>query len=202
MDQPLSAELAAKDGRLLAGRQLPVGRPDLSLRQSAAERAAAARAHQAAAAGPLGHHAGAELHLRPPEPGHQAVRPQRDLHHRAGPRGAGHRGQHLPGRDLQRTLPERLAGRAGDEAALHAVLLSRRHPQPRGPGDARLDPRRAANWATRSRTPTAPCSTTPICWSPAWSATARRRPARWPPVGTRTSSSIRSTTARCCRSCT
>ena len=36
----------------------------------------------------------------------------------------------------------------------------------------------------------------------AWSATARRRPARWPPPGTPTSSSTRRATARCCRSCT
>ena len=60
-----------QDGRLLAGRQLPVGRPDLPLRQPALARAAEARARQAAAAGPLGNHAGPELRLRPPEPGHQ-----------------------------------------------------------------------------------------------------------------------------------
>ena len=34
------------------------------------------------------------------------------------------------------------------------------------------------------------------------SATARPRPARWPRAGTRTSSSTRRATARCCRSCT
>ena len=33
----------------------------------------------------------------------QAVRPERDLHHRARPRRARHRGQHLPGRHLQRS---------------------------------------------------------------------------------------------------
>src|SRR6266699_2794622 len=43
---------------------------------------------------------------------------------------------------------------------------------------------RAVSWATRSRTPTAPRSTTPTWWSAAWSATARPRPARWPPAGT------------------
>ena len=37
---------------------------------------------------------------------------------------------------------------------------------------------------------------------PASSATARPRPARWPRAGTRTSSSTRRATARCCRSCT
>ena len=38
--------------------------------------------------------------------------------------------------------------------------------------------------------------------SPRSSATASPRPVRWPPRGTPTSSSTRSTTARCCRSCT
>ena len=37
--------------------------------------------------------------------------------------------------------PNISAGRGGDEAALQAVLVPRRHPQPRGAGDARLDPR-------------------------------------------------------------
>ena len=36
-NEPLSSGTAAKDERLLAGRQLSVGRPDLPLRQSAAE---------------------------------------------------------------------------------------------------------------------------------------------------------------------
>ena len=65
-------------------------------------------------------------------------------------------------------------------AAVPAVLLPRRHPQPRRAGDARARSTRAASSATRSCTPTAPRSTTPTCWSPAWSATARPRPARWP----------------------
>ena len=77
---------AGADERLLAGGQLPVGRPDLPAGQPAAEGAAAARAHQAAAARALGHHAGAELHLRAPEPGHQEARPEHDLRHRPGPR--------------------------------------------------------------------------------------------------------------------
>src|SRR5262249_49732627 len=43
--------------RLLAGGQLPVGGPDLPSRQSTAEGAARARAHQATPARPLGDHA-------------------------------------------------------------------------------------------------------------------------------------------------
>src|SRR5947208_1591565 len=38
--------------------------------------------------------------------------------------------------------------------------------------------------------------------SPASSATARPRPARWPPAGRATSSSTPPATAACCRSCT
>ena len=85
---------------------------------------------------------GPELPLRSPEPGHQGVRPEHALHLRPGARRAGAGGQRLPGRDLQRGLPQHRPGRGGPEAALHAVLVPRRHPQPRRPGDARLDPRR------------------------------------------------------------
>ena len=63
---------APQDRRLLAGRQLPLGRADLPARQPAPEGAAQARAHQAAAARPLGHVAGPEHALRPPQSGHQA----------------------------------------------------------------------------------------------------------------------------------
>src|ERR1700683_4074088 len=47
----------APDERLLARRQLPVGRADLSLRQSAAEEAAEAVAREAAGGRALGHDA-------------------------------------------------------------------------------------------------------------------------------------------------
>ena len=63
----------------MARGQLPVGRADLPARQPAAARAAGARARQAAAARPLGHDPGPELHLRPPQPGDPRARPQRDL---------------------------------------------------------------------------------------------------------------------------
>ena len=49
--------------------------------------------------------------------------------------------------------------------------------------------------------PMARHSTIPISSSPASWATARPRPGRWPQPGTRTSSSIRCTTGRCCRYC-
>ena len=73
----------------------------------------------------------------------------------------------------------------GHAPAVPAVLLPRRHPQPRRAGDARLDPRGRRARLLARRTPTAPRSTTPTCWSPASSATARPRPGRWRPAGTR-----------------
>jgi hypothetical protein len=53
--------------------------------------------------------------------------------------GAG--GQRLPGGDLQRSIPQHRPGRGRHQAALHAVLVPRRHPQPRRSGDSRLDAR-------------------------------------------------------------
>ena len=60
---------------------------------------------------------------------------------------------------------------------------------------------KAANWAIRSVTPLARCSTIPISLSPASSATARPKPGRWRRPGIPTSFSIRRPMARCCRSC-
>ena len=139
---PLSAEELRKMDCLLAGLQLPVGRSDLPARQPAAQGAAQARARQAAPARPLGHDARPQLPLRPPQPGHSARRPEHDLRHRPRTRRpvAGRPG--LAGGDLRRGLPEHRPGRGGDAAAVQAVLVPRRHPQPRRPGDARLDPRR------------------------------------------------------------
>ena len=102
--------------------------------------------------------------------------------------GPGHRRQRLPGGHLQRGLPAHRPGRGGHAPAVPPVLLPGRHPQPRRAGDAGLDPRgRRARLLARC-TPTARRSTTPTCWSAAWSATARRRPARSRRAGTPTSS--------------
>src|ERR1035437_845662 len=73
-NQRINAGTAPPDGCLLASRQLSVGRPDLSLRQSVAEASAHPRRCEAHAAGPLGHDARPELHLRPLEPGHKEIR--------------------------------------------------------------------------------------------------------------------------------
>ena len=140
--RPAFRRRAAEDGRLLAGLQLPLGRADLSPRQSAFERTAQARAHQAAVARPLGHVAGLEHALRSPQSRHQARRPERDLRHRAGARRAVAGRPCLPGRHLQRGLSEYQPGRRGNEEAVQAVQLPRRHPQPRRPETPGSHPRR------------------------------------------------------------
>ncbi len=91
--------------------------------------------------GPLGHDAGPELRLRPPEPGDQGARAQRDLRHRPGPRRPGPGRQRVPRGHLQRGLSAHRSRRGRAAAAVSPVLLPGRHPEPRRAGDARLDPR-------------------------------------------------------------
>ena len=98
-------------------------------------------AREAAPPRPLGDDAGAQPHLRAPEPGHQAARPRHDLRHRPGTRRPGAGGERVPRGDLQRGLPRHRAGRRRDAEALQAVQLPGRHPEPRRPGDAGVDPR-------------------------------------------------------------
>ena len=138
---PLSASELDAHRRLVARCQLPVGGADLPARQPAAGRTPSPGARQAAAARPLGHHARPQPDLRPPQPGHTEPGPERHLHLRPRSRRARDGGQHLPGGHLQRALPRHHPGHGGDGPAVQAVLLPRRHPVARGPGDARLDPR-------------------------------------------------------------
>ena len=150
--------------RLVARRQLPGGGPDLPAGQSAAPPRSGPRGREAATAGALGHHPRPQLRLRAPQPDHPEQRRQHDLHGRSGTRRPGRGGQRVPGRHLHRGVPAGHPRRGGDAAVVPAVLLPRRHSQPRRAGDTRLDPRGRRTRATCSRTPTAPRSTTPI-WS-------------------------------------
>jgi hypothetical protein len=129
-------------GCVLAGRQLSVSRANLSVRQPPPEGAAEGGTRQAQAARPLGHNSRPQLHLRAPQSPHQEKRPVGAVHRGPGPRRARTGGKHVPRRHVQRALHGRLAGRGGNEASLQAVLISRRHPEPRRTGDAGLDPRR------------------------------------------------------------
>ena len=196
------AALTALD-RVVAGRQLPVGRPDLPARQPAAARAAAAGARQAAAARPLGHDAGPEPPLRPPQPGRSAER-DLDMHLRHRARAtAARRWSPTPGwRAPTARSTRRQPRRGGHAPAVPAVLVPRRHPEPRRAGDARLDPRgrragllAGARLRRRVRQP-----------GPGRRLRRRRRRGRDRPAGRElalaTSSSTRRATARCCRSST
>ena len=199
--QPLSrTELELIDAWWRAANYLSVGQIYL-LDNPLLEDPLEPAAHQAAAARPLGHHAGAQFRLRPPEPRHQGARSRRDLHLRAGARRSGHGRQHLARRHLQRALPEYRAGQGRDAPAVPPVQLSRRHPEPRRTRDPGVDPR-----GRRTRL---------LAVARLWrrvrqSRSARRlrdrrrrgrnRAARRPP-GTATSSSTRRPTGRCCRSC-
>ena len=93
--------------------------------------------------------------------------------------------------------PGTARGWAGCSASSPFPAASRVTPPRRRPARST----REASSATRSPTPTAPPSTTPSCWSPVSSVTARPRPGRWRRRGTRPSSSTRRRTARSCRSC-
>ena len=143
---------AREDRRLLARGQLPLRRPDLPLRQPAARGPAHARAHQAAPARPLGHDPRPQLHLHALEPRDRRARPLRAVRHRPRPRRAGARRQHVSRGHLQRALPRRDAGQGGPAPVVQAVLVSRRHSEPRRGGNAGLDPRgRRAGLRARAR---------------------------------------------------
>ncbi len=158
---------------------------------------------QAAPARPLGHDARAELHLRPHEPGHpRAGTSTRSTS--SGPGTAARRSSRTPTSrgPTREVYPSITRDADGHAPAVPAVLVPRRHPQPRRAGDARARSTRAASSATRCPTPTAPRSTIRTWSSAASSATARPRPGRSPRAGTRTSSSTPSGTAPSCRSST
>src|SRR5574340_1803754 len=78
--------VTAKDGRVLARGQLSLRRPDLPVRQSVAETAAQARAHQAAVAWSLGYDPWSEPHICSSQPAHQGTGPERHLYHWPGTR--------------------------------------------------------------------------------------------------------------------
>ena len=64
-----------------------------------------------------------------------------DLRHRPGPRRPRPRRQRLPRRHVLRGLLGHHRGHRGPAPAVPAVLLPRRHPEPRRAGDARVHPR-------------------------------------------------------------
>ena len=132
---------AGTDRQVVASRQLPVGRADLPARQRAAARAAHAGPRQATPARPLGHDARPELPVRAPEPRDRGAQPVDDLHHRPGARRPGARRERVPRRHVLRGLLRHHRRRRGHAAPVPAVLVPRRHPEPRRARDAGVDPR-------------------------------------------------------------
>ena len=90
-------------------------------------------AREATAARALGHHPGPELPLRPPQPRDHGARPGDDLRHRPRPRRARAWSPPPTSRAPTPRSTRRQPRRARAAAAVHAVLLPRRHPQPRRP---------------------------------------------------------------------
>ena len=80
---------------------------------------------------------------------------------------AGIGGQHVPGRHVQRSVSACQPGRSRPETVVQAVLLSRRHSQPRRAGNARLDPRGGRIGLQPGACRLEPFSIIPICWWPA-----------------------------------
>ena len=118
-------------------------------RQPAAATTAAARAHQAAAARALGHVAGAQPDLRPPEPADPPDRAGRALRRRPGSRRAGAGRQRLPRGHVQRDLPAGLPGRGRAAAPGPPVLHARRASPATSACRPRARSTRAASSATR-----------------------------------------------------
>ena len=98
-------------------------------------------AHQAAAARPLGHQPRPLDDLRPAQPAHQPHRLGLDLRHRPGARRTGTGRRRIPRGHLLRGLPAHHRRRRRRPAAVPAVLLPRRDPQPRQRADTRQHPR-------------------------------------------------------------
>ena len=185
-------ELRRLDAYWRAANYLSVG-PDLPARQPAAARAAAGRARQAAPARPLrARRPGLNLlyaHLN-----RAIVARDLDAIYVTGP---GHGGPGLVANAyLEGTYSEVYPTIGRDERRACARCSASSPSRAASPATSRPRRRarstRAASSATRWPTRSARPSTTPTCWWPASSATARPRRARWPRAGTATSSSTRS----------
>jgi xylulose-5-phosphate/fructose-6-phosphate phosphoketolase len=174
--QPLSAaELRSIDAYWRAANYLSVGQIylyDNPLLRTPSPRSTSSRGCSATGARP-----GTELHLRPPEPGHPQVRPQRALRHGPGPRRPRPRRERLPRGHLQRGLPERPAGRGGDARLFKQFSFPGgipSHVAPETPGS--IHEGGELGYALSHAYGAA--FDNPNCWSRPSSATARPRRAR------------------------
>src|SRR4051794_2737831 len=132
---------AAPARRLVACRELPLGRPDLPACEPAPAGAAPTGARQAPPARPLGYDAGPEPAVRAPEPADPPPRRRRAVHRRPGARRPRDVRVDLARGLLHRALAVRHPGRGRHAAPVPAVLVPGRRPEPRRTGDAGFDPR-------------------------------------------------------------
>jgi xylulose-5-phosphate/fructose-6-phosphate phosphoketolase len=131
-ENPLSSEEQRKmDAYWRAANYLSVGQIYL-LANPLAARAVEDRAHQAAPAGPLGHDAGPEFHLRAFEPADQEIRSGRYLYCRARPRRPGLVANTYLEGTYSEFYPNIQQIRRRHEAPLQTIFVSRRDSQPRG----------------------------------------------------------------------
>ena len=193
MDRPTAIDDAELElpGRVLAGRELPLGRADLPARQPAAAGAAAAPSTSSRACSATGaRRPGLNfvyVHLNRVI---RAARPRRDLRRRAGARRPGARRQRLPRGHLHRGLPAIIARtRTGMQRLFRQFSFPGGIPSHVAPETPGLDPRRRrAGLRAQPRLRRGVRQPGPARRA-ASSATARPRPGRWPPAGTPTSSS-------------
>ncbi len=126
---------------VLAGRQLPDGRADLPARQSAPWRAPPAGAHQAPAARPLGHVAGAQLRVRAPQSADRRTRRRHDRPRRPRPRRTRDHRERVPRRHLLGGLSRDRTDHGRPLSSLPPVLDARRRAQPCQRADPRINSR-------------------------------------------------------------
>ena len=121
-----------------------------------------------------GNDAGAQLRLRPPQPGDRGARAADDLRDRPRPRRAGRGRRPYLGGTYSEIYPEIGLDEAGLRRLFTQFSFPGGIPSHAAPGRrARSTGRRGS--ATPCRTRTAPPSTTPTSWSLRWSVTARNR---------------------------
>ena len=152
--------------------------------------------------GPLGHDPGAELHLRPPQPRDHGSATSTSS---TSP-GPGHGGPGSSPTRTSRAPTARSTRTSSDEEGLRRLFKQfsfpggiPSHVAPETPGSIHEGGELGYSLVARVRRGVRQPGPRRRLRR---SATARRRPARWPRAGTRTSSSTRRATAPCCRSCT
>ncbi len=150
MATPLSPDLLSKmDAYWRAANYLSVGQIYL-LDNPLLSEPLTHRAHQAAAAGALGHHARAEFHLRSSQSPHQEARSEHDLCLPA-PATAGRAWSPTPiwKEPTANSIRTSRKTKTGMKQLFKQFSLSRRHSQPRRARKRPARSTKAANWAIR-----------------------------------------------------